>query len=288
MLESGETSQNVAERDPNLYLKQLRKEQGYMPLGDHLEELRKRIFRTLFYLALFSLISVVFFPLIWQFVMGPILPLMEKSGENIPFVKIIVTRVTDFFFLQLKVVVLSAVVFAIPFLILELWNFLKPAFELSVKKKGWLIIISAIFLFWGGVSFARLIVWPQVIDYLIFAWVPPELSFGNSSLPAMKPEVHLTLDEYLSFFFAFHFAFGLSFELPAMSMLLAFLDIISVDSFKKSWRYALLFLAVFSAMVTPPDMFSMLALMLPMLLLFLLSGLIVWTIQRKNKTQERH
>lgn len=284
MLEPGESSQNVAERDPNLYLKQLRKEQGYMPLGDHLEELRKRIFRTLFYIGLFSLISVVFFPLIWQFVMGPILPLMEKSGENIPFVKIIVTRVTDFFFLQLKVVVLSAVVFAIPFLILELWNFLKPAFELSVKKKGWLIIISAIFLFWGGVSFARLIVWPQVIDYLIFAWVPPELSFGNSSLPAMKPEVHLTLDEYLSFFFAFHFAFGLSFELPAMSMLLAFLDIISVDSFKKSWRYALLFLAVFSAMVTPPDMFSMLALMLPMLLLFMLSGLIVWIIQRKNKT----
>ena len=94
---------------------------------------------------------------------------------------------------------------------------------------------------------------------------------------------HLTLDEYLSFFFAFHFAFGLSFELPAMSMLLAFLDIISVDSFRKSWRYALLFLAVFSAMVTPPDMFSMMALMLPMLLLFLLSGLIVWFIQRKNK-----
>ncbi len=277
-ISKGKAEESEADR----YIQDLRKQQGHMPLIDHLEELRWRIFRSLLWVALFSLVCAVFYDQVWPFVIGPLEPLMEQATGKGIIVKLITTRLPDYFLIKLKVILISGAILAMPAIVMELWRFVVPALERSSRKTGYVMLAAGLVLFWAGALLARKYLWPLIVTFLIFEWTPPEIA---GAMEQMKPEVHLTISEYLSFFFSFHFAFGLACQLPIISLVLAMMGVLHSDFFIRSWRYAMIVISIVSAMVTPPDVASMLIMMVPLLALYAVSGLLVKIFERKRRPE---
>lgn len=266
-------------QSPDDYLRDLRKSQGYMPVGDHFEELRRRLIRIVIYVVLLSSIAALFYEYIWQFLMQPIAFLMVRT-DGVP-VKIIGTKLTDFFGINIKAVIFTGVLFTIPLIILEIWGFVNPAFEKAGKKWGWFIVIFGTILFWAGVIFCRLFVWDLVAELLVFGWAPPGILLPSTN-EIVQAELHVTIGDYLSMFSAFHFAFGVSFEMPVVSVILSLMGILKSSMFIRHWRMAVLIIAIASAVLTPADILSMIAMMIPLMILYVISGFLVAATEKRN------
>jgi len=256
-----------------------KKQTAYMSMGEHFDALRWHLMRSLFYVVLLAIISSFFYQEIWELVMRPMASIIEIAKSKGIVVKTMTTKISDGFLIKLKVVIMFGVMMAVPAIIMEMWSFIVPAMSRSLKRWGSLIIIAAVILFWGGVAFSRFGVWPMVNEFLIFEWQLPEV---KTATMVIQPNLYLTVNEYLGFFFSFHFAFGATFQLPIISVILGLLGVLRWGLFIKSWRGALVVIAILSAAITPPDVFSMIAIMLPLTFLYLVSGFLVWLIQRKK------
>ncbi|GAB4430897.1 MAG: twin-arginine translocase subunit TatC [Turneriella sp.] len=264
----------------NADLKKLRSEQGYMPMAEHLSELRTRLMRALGWLALFSVVGYLFYDQVWNFIMGPVAELIKKSRlPGMPPVKIMTTRLGDNFAIEFKILLLAGFILSFPMIIFEFWRFVTPALSARIRRWGSIILVSSVLLFWGGVFFARFVTWKTVADFLVFQWLPPAIELAPGEL--VRPEINLTIADYLSFFTGFHLAFGLSFQLPVVSVILGSLGIISSSLFFRFWRHAIVVLCVFSIVVMPPDVFAMLSLMVPMMGLYFLSAMLVRLLERR-------
>ncbi|GEM_PF-600710 len=265
-----------------------KRKSGYMPIEDHLEELRWRIIRIALWVTVFSIASFFFYTEIWEFVMGPILPLIKNAEKNYNLVvKIVTNKLTDFFVIQIKTVVIVGAIASVPFILFELWGFVLPALRKTSRFWGNTLLISSVLLFWGGGLFARYSIWPLVTELLIYDWMPPGMLLQTGETSRMiQPELLLTIDDYLSFFFSFHLAFGAAFQLPVVSVLLAMIGILKSAFFTTSWRFAVLVIAIASAVLTPPDVFSMIAMMIPMVILYIISGFLVFLIEKSRKDEE--
>lgn len=271
------------ENDPNAYLADLRKKQGYMSAVDHLEELRWRIIRSLGWTFLFSVLAFLFYKPIWNIIMGPILPLMERAGERGIIVKMITTKLSDYVILQFKIAFLVGFTLAIPAVFMELWGFVLPALKKMKKFWGNILALFSIILFWSGVVLGRIYLWPMLTEFMIYDWTPPAMLLDQQLI---NPEVHLILGDYLSFFFAFHFAFGITFQLPVITFFLALIGVLKASFYFASWREAIVVMAVSSAIVTPPDIASMSIMMLPLVILYIVSGLLVLIVEKVKKRRE--
>lgn len=264
------------------YIDKLRKQQGYMSTVDHLEELRWRIIRSLFWIFLFSALAFVFYAPLWKIIMSPILPLIE-ADEGI-VVKMITTKLSDYVILQFKIALMAGFVLAIPAVLIELWGFVLPALKKIRRLWGNLLLFFSIVFFWGGAVLGRIFLWPMLTQFMIYDWSPPSMQLNNQ---LVRPEVHLVLGDYLSFFFSFHFFFGIIFQLPVVSVFLALLGILKFSFFRNGWRYTLVVIAVLSAMITPPDIASMGIMMLPLALLYIISMLLVLLIEKIKKRKQK-
>jgi sec-independent protein translocase protein TatC len=272
----GDTALDAANAD----LKKLRSEQGYMPMAEHLGELRARLLRSLAWLIVFSVVGYLFYDQVWNFIMGPVAELIKKSRlPGMPPVKIMTTRLGDNFAIEFKILLLAGFILSFPMIIFELWRFVTPALSARIRRWGSIILVSSVLLFWGGVFFARFVTWKTVADFLVFQWLPPAIELAPGEL--VRPEINLTIADYLSFFTGFHLAFGLSFQLPVVSVILGSLGIISSSLFFRFWRHAIVVLCVFSIVVMPPDVFAMLSLMVPMMGLYFLSAMLVRLLERR-------
>jgi sec-independent protein translocase protein TatC len=265
----------------NADLKKLRREQGYMPMAEHLNELRTRLLRALGWIVAFSILSYFFYSRVWEFILGPVAELIKKSRlPGMPPVKIMTTRLGDNFAIEFKILLLAGFILSFPMILFEFWRFVTPALSPRIRRWGSIILVSSVLLFWGGVFFARFVTWKTVADFLVFQWLPPAIEITPGEL--VRPEINLTISDYLSFFTGFHLAFGLSFQLPVVSVILGSLGILSSGLFFRFWRHAIVVLCVFSIVVMPPDVFAMLSLMVPMLGLYFFSALLVYLLERRG------
>ena len=210
--------------------------------------------------------------------MSPLVDLIQKGRSEGANIQIVTSRLQDDFLIQFKVVLMVGFLFAVPYILFELWGFVLPALETSHKKAGYVILVFSVLLFTLGVLFARFYIWPLVIEFFLFGWVPPAILSSDGSL--VHTQKYLSIPEYLSFFISFHLAFGICFELPVVSVVLALMGILRSAMFFKSWRTAVVLIAILSASLTPPDWVSMLALTLPLVLLFFLSAFFVFLIEK--------
>ncbi len=264
---------------PDKYIENLKKkESAYMPFTEHLEELRKKIIRSVIGVGVSATCSFFFYDMIWQHVMSPLVDLIQQAEKENNTIKIVTSRMQDDFLIQFKVVLMIGVLVAIPYVIFELWGFVLPALEASNKKIGYVILIASIILFVTGMLFARFYIWPLVIKFFLFEWTPPPIPSSDGVL--IHAQKYLSIPEYLSFFISFHLAFGICFELPIVSVVLSFMGIIQSHMFFKSWRVAMVIIAIIAANLTPPDWISMIALMLPLICLFFLSAFFIRLLEK--------
>ena len=274
----------------NEHVKNLKKKQAYMPFNDHLEELRSKLIRSLIAVFVSSAVCFSLYGLVWRTIMSPLADLVYKGKIQNIHIKLVTSRLQDDFFIQFKVVLMAGILLAIPYILFELWGFVLPALSQLHKKPGTAILIASILLFLSGVLFARFYVWPLVVEFFLFEWIPPPIPASNGLL--VHAQKYLSIPEYLSFFMSFHFAFGICFELPVVSSLLALMGILRSSMFFSSWRAATIVISFVAASLTPPDWISMLALMLPLIMLFFISAFFVFLIEkgfvgRRKKSDKR-
>jgi sec-independent protein translocase protein TatC len=235
---------------------------GEMPFLDHLEELRRRILWSLAAIVLGTIISFV---LVQNFdVMGL---LKEPIAPFLPEGRLHITRPTDAFMVTLKLAFMGGLVLSAPIVIAQVWGFLSPALYEHEKRYITPFLIGALGLFIAGVLMAYLWVLPVALRILL------------TKFQADYLEYIITAREYFAFASQLIVAFGLMFEVPIVMIFLAAIGIVNPATFAKHRPYALVVAAILAAMLTPPDVMSMMMLMLPVILLYevgILIGRVVW------------
>ncbi|TGK05495.1 twin-arginine translocase subunit TatC [Leptospira langatensis] len=236
----------------------------FMTLGEHLEELRSVLLRTIFVFSFFFVASLFFGEEIHKIFTRPY---KNVLGEGATFYQI---KLMAPFMVYLRTGFMVSVLVSFPFTLVFLWGFVAPALEPKTARLGKALIAFSTILFWLGVWLC----WTQAFE-----------NFLRIFLVTFRPldiETKLPIDEYYDVFFNIHLIFGLAFQLPVLMVLLAALGILKLSFLLSHWREAILGLAVAAAVLSPgPDIMSMLMLFIPLLGLFAISLVLIAIIERK-------
>jgi sec-independent protein translocase protein TatC len=168
----------------------------------------------------------------------------------------IVTDVTGSFFVPMKVTMLVAFLIALPVVIYQLWAFIAPGLYQHERKLVVPLVVSSYSLFIFGMAFAYFLVFPTVFNFM---------ASYNAPLGA---EMSTDIDKYLSFAMNTFLAFGITFEVPVVVVVLVRMGIVPLAKLKEIRPYVIVGAFVISAVVTPPDVLSQLLLAVPMTLLY--------------------
>ena len=220
-------------------------------LKPHIAELRSRLIKIVVIYFIFFVIAFVFWRHIFTWMSEPLLQALklEKHGE------IIFTGLAEPFFTAVKISLFAGFFFALPFILYQIWAFIAPGLYENEKK----LILP--FVFWGtimfvlGAAFAYYIVFPIGFKVLI--------TFGGSQFTAMPK-----MSEYVSFFGKLMLGFGIAFEMPVVTYFLAKLGLVTDRTLIDFSRYAVVVIFILAAVLTPPDLFSQLAMSVPLLVLY--------------------
>ena len=204
----------------------------------HLLELRRRL-----------LIGVVAILLLFALFARPLLAALPAGGH------MIATSVAAPFLTPFKLAFVAAVFLAMPVLIHQIWRFVAPGLYASEKRLVVPLLISTIVLFYAGIAFAYLAVFPLVFQF-----------FVQSAPPGVV--VMTDIASYLDFALAMFFAFGLAFEVPVAVVLLVWAGVITPAGLGRVRAYVLVGCFIVGAILTPPDVVSQTLLALPMYLLY--------------------
>ncbi len=217
------------------------------PFLSHLLELRQRLLRGLL------VVFVGFFPVyyfsgeIFAFVSGPMRAQLPGS--------MIATQVASPFLTPLKLAIYTTVFLAIPFLLHQAWGFVSPGLYLREKRFAVPLLVSSTALFYLGMAFAFFAVFPLMFQF--FAGVAPT-----------GVEMMTDINHYLDFVLKMFFAFGVVFEIPVATVLLAATGLTSAASMARKRPYVIVGCFVAGMLLTPPDVISQILLAVPAWLLF--------------------
>ncbi|MFN0183086.1 MAG: twin-arginine translocase subunit TatC [Aquabacterium sp.] len=221
------------------------------PFVSHLVELRDRLIRV------FAAIGIVFVLLmIWPGAGGLYDLLAAPLTRNLPpGTKLIATSVFSPFLTPMKMTLMAAFLVALPYVLWQLWAFVAPGLYSHEKKFVLPLVISSTVLFFIGVAFCYFIVIPALTKFIV--------AVAPASIQA-APDV----EQYFGTVLTLFLVFGIAFEVPVAVVVLARIGIVRIDQLK-AWRgYFVVGAFVVSAIVTPPDVISQLALAIPMCILY--------------------
>ena len=240
---------------------------GSMPLTSHLVELRKRLIVSVVAVLIGFGASYAFSEHLFQFLAAPLVAALPPGTDSLVFIGII-----EPFFTYLKVAIVAGIVLASPVILHQIWGFVAPA--LYQEERRWFlpIVICSTLFFFIGLTFAYTLVFPFGFKYL--------LGFAHEEL---RPELSIAL--YFSVAVKLLLAFGVVFELPFFMTIFARIGMVNAALFSHYRRYAIVIAVIFSALLTPPDIFSQLLMAGPVLLLYEL-GILGARLFGKEKTDE--
>ncbi|HEU4815904.1 twin-arginine translocase subunit TatC [Janthinobacterium sp.] len=223
----------------------------------HLIELRDRLVKAIIGIGIVAA-ALFAWPgpsQIYDFIARPMIASLPVGS------KMIATGVISPFLVPMKVTLVIAIILALPWVFYQLWAFIAPGLYAHEKRLVLPLVVSSSALFMSGVAFCYFLVFGKVFKFIG--------DFAPQSI-AVTPDI----ENYLDFVMSMCLAFGAAFEVPVVVVILVRMGIVSVQKLKELRPYAVVTAFVFAAIVTPPDAVSMLALAVPMCLLFEL-GLIV-------------
>lgn len=223
---------------------------------DHFFIFKKLLLRVLIVFSIFFSLFFYNHQVIYDFFSDPLLAGLEVFGGEI-----IATQLLSTFIVPMKLSFLSAFYLTFPYLIAELWFFIKSGLyeqEKSFTKK--IFLISTVLIF-TAFLFCFYIVFPEIINFF--------MNFAPNGL-----NLKIDISFYLELLVNLIFAFTIAFQIPIIVIFLVKLKIINISKIKKARPYLYVFSFILAAILTPPDVLSQIFLALPMILLFEL-GLIL-------------
>ena len=242
------------------------------PLLDHLIELRTRLVRSVIALALAFGVCLYFAEDIFGFLVRP-LTAAFPPGEG----RLVYTKLYEAFFVELKVALFAAFFVSFPIIANQLWAFIAPGLYAREKKAFLPFLIATPILFTAGASLAYFVVMPTAFRWMI----------GFQGMRGgLKLEALPSTGDYLALVMQFILAFGISFLLPVLLLLLNRAGIVTRQQLSGARRYVIVAITALAAVITPPDVVSQLMLAIPMLLLFEGSLLFMWFGERRAAKEQ--
>lgn len=241
-----------------------------MPITSHLEELRKRLVRSLIAIGIGMGICYNFKEKLFDVLTYPLTTALPKNSY------MIFTSLPEAFFNYLKISFFAGLMLASPYVLYQIWKFVSPGLYQSEKKYVLPFVLVATLLFASGVAFCYFLVLPPAFKF-----------FTDFSTDFLKPM--LSLREYLSLALKLLLVFGLMFEIPVFLFFMAKIGIITPAFLAKQRKYAILIIFIAAAILTPtPDAFTQILMALPMMVLYEISIIIIRVgVKKKADTPAR-
>ncbi len=194
-----------------------------------------------------------------------------RTKEQKPKAHMVYIGLPELFFAQMKAAIYAAVFFSFPYLIIEIWGFIGPALYRSEKQVFWWFAICTYIFFTGGSLFGYFVVFPFGFDFFLSLSQPGEI------MPS------LSIGDYLDFTIKLFLAFGTIFELPLAVFVLSRFGLVTPKLMISQARFSLVVILILSAVLTPPDPFTMMLMALPLMSLYILSiGVSFFAVDRKK------
>ncbi|PVH24772.1 twin-arginine translocase subunit TatC [Sphingobacterium corticibacter] len=281
----------------NLKLLQALKDKGKsieaeMSFFEHIEVLRWHLIRSVIAIAVFAILAFTFYDFVFNdIIMGPknldfwtyrmmckVGDLLSLDGfcvERIPF-NIINTELAGQFMLQINSCLLMAVALGFPYLLFEVWLFVKPALTDVERKGAQGFVFYATILFIIGALFGYYIVVPLSVNFLANVSLSEEITN------------QITIDSYLSTIATLTLGCGVIFLLPILIFILSKLGIMTPEFMRASRRYAIVIILIIAAIITPTaDVITLLTVSAPMFILYELSISVSASVKRSKLQREK-
>ena len=234
----------------------------------HLVELRDRLIRSLIAIGV---VFICLFPWskdLYALLAQPLLVALPKGGQ------MIATDVVGVFLVPMKVTMLVALLIALPYVLFQIWAFVAPGLYAHEKRLVVPLVVASFLLFLTGMSFAYFVVFPTVFKFM-------------SSIAPQGVAWMTDIDKYLGFVLSSFLAFGVTFEVPVVVIVLVRVGIVSLEKLKEARPYVIVGAFVVGAVFTPPDVLSQCMLAIPLWVLFEV-GLILARFVGKPEEEEGH
>jgi sec-independent protein translocase protein TatC len=245
-------------------------DESQAPLLDHLIELRGRLVRCVLALALAFGLCLYFADPILGFLIQPL-----KNAFPVGEGQLIFTKLYEVFFVELKVALFAGFCLSFPIIANQLWAFIAPGLYAKEKRAFLPFLLATPILFGMGAALAYYVVMPTA-----FRWF---LGFEGTA-GGMEIQALPTANEYLGLVMQFILAFGMSFLLPVLLLLLHRAGLVTRNQLVSARRYVIVLIVALAAIITPPDPGSQLLLAVPLLLLFEGSLVLMRLTDRRRRT----
>lgn len=243
------------------------------PLIDHLVELRKRLLRCLWMMLAAFLLCYHFSEAIFAFLVQPL-----RDAYGAAAGRLVYTKLYEAFFVQVKVALFGAVFLSFPLIANQLWAFVAPGLYRQEKRAMLPFLLATPLLFTAGAALAYYMVMPTAFHFF--------LGFQGDA-GGVTVEALPSVESYLDIVMQFLLAFGVSFLLPVLIMLLNQAGLVTRAQLVALRRYMIVAAVAVAAVLTPPDVVSQLMLAVPLVLLYELSLVAIWFMERAQARRER-
>ena len=256
---------------------------GLLTFGGHLEVLRKMLFRIIMVVVVLGIIIFCFKQETFEIILAPhnsdfhtfrfIEKILSSIGSEFRFqqynIPLISTELSAQFMTHITVSCILAVLLASPYIVFELFRFISPALYESEKRYSYLVAGIIYFLFILGLLMSYFVLMPISFQFLATYQVNEDIT--NT----------ITLDSYISTFTTLTFMMGVVFQLPVFAYVLGKMGFITAGVLKKYRKYAFVLIMVIAAIITPPDLFTLILVTLPIYGLYEVS---IWVLKRFTHT----
>lgn len=255
-----------------------------LTFGGHLEVLRRMLFRII---AVVMVLAIVIFcfkdktfelllaPSQWNFVTYRYIErFLHRLGSSFTFspfhINLIATELSSQFMTHITTALYLGLLGASPYILVELFRFITPALYENEKKYSVQVAITVYLLFIVGVLMSYFILFPISFRFL-----------GTYQVSSMVTP-NITLKSYISTFTTLTLVMGLVFQLPVIAFFLGKLEMVSSNLLKRYRKYALIVIMLVAAIITPPDLMTLILVTIPLYLLYEVSILVLKRMEKRN------
>ena len=219
------------------------------PFLEHIIELRSRILKSLIAVFILFIPTYYFANQLYGFIAAPLQNVLPEGSS------MIATGVATPFLTPFKLAIYSALFLGVPVWLHQVWSFVSPGLYRHEKKFAMPLLVTSVALFYCGMAFVYYLVFPIIFPFFI-------------GISPTDTQIMTDISQYLEFVLKMFFAFGVAFEIPIATMLLAWSGIATADSMARKRPYVIIGCFIVGMLLTPPDVISQLLLAVPCWLLF--------------------
>jgi len=250
-------------------------EQSAAPLLEHLIELRRRLIWAILAFFVAFVFCFAFAKQLFNLLVVPYQWALDWAGMDRSKAELIYTAPQEFFFTQVKVAMFGGIVLAFPIIAAQIYKFVAPGLYRHERMAFLPFLIASPILFLTGGALVYFFFTPMVMWFFLAM----QQTGGSGEVQiSLLPKV----SEYLSLIMTLIFAFGLVFQLPVVTSLMARVGLVTSAGLKDKRKYAIVIAFIVAAVLTPPDPASQIGLALPTILLYEISIIVARMIEKKR------